>query len=341
MPTLLTSTAITAIQLKEGASPGTPASGYLRVYAYTDSTFHLVNDAGTDISITGLYTGGIAIASQAAGDLITGASSTALGRLAKGTAYQVLHMNSGATAPEWTSTLGATGTRLTAGFFTDLTVTNAITGSVTGTAATVTGATQASITTCANLVTVGTITSGIWNAGAVTSSGNITAGSGGLGVFTGDYVYRNAANSLFTIYGGTSGESGAWVKVYGTTHATKPNQISFGNAAETINFSATGAATFAAGVSATTGTFSGNLKVTGTSGSAALWLYSNYSGSEPGMEILNIAGATTFAHNANTKGTILGGALQIGSLGAFAASDKYLVVDASGNVHVSALGPAS
>lgn len=42
------------------------------------------------------------------------------------------------------TSLGVTGTRVTAGFFTDLTVTNAITGSVTGNAATVTGFTPAS-----------------------------------------------------------------------------------------------------------------------------------------------------------------------------------------------------
>jgi hypothetical protein len=45
--------------------------------------------------------------------------------LAKGTAYQLLNMNSGATAPTWTSTLGATGTRLTKIWATDLEVTNA------------------------------------------------------------------------------------------------------------------------------------------------------------------------------------------------------------------------
>jgi hypothetical protein len=45
--------------------------------------------------------------------------------LAKGTAYQLLNMNSGATAPAWTSTLGATGTRLTKIWATDLEVTNA------------------------------------------------------------------------------------------------------------------------------------------------------------------------------------------------------------------------
>jgi hypothetical protein len=35
------------------------------------------------------------------------------------------------------------------------------------------------------------------------------------------------------------------------------------------------------------------------------------------------------------------GTLKIGSRPAFAAGDKYLIVDASGNVHVSGLGPAS
>lgn len=41
------------------------------------------------------------IASQAAGDLFYGLTATTIGRLAKGTAYQRLQMNAGATAPEW------------------------------------------------------------------------------------------------------------------------------------------------------------------------------------------------------------------------------------------------
>lgn len=43
------------------------------------------------------------IASQAAGDVLYASSSTAWARLAKGTAGQVLQMNSGATAPAWAS----------------------------------------------------------------------------------------------------------------------------------------------------------------------------------------------------------------------------------------------
>jgi hypothetical protein len=61
---------------------------------------------------------------DAAGDLAYGTGANTAGRLAAGTAYQLLMMNSGATAPAWTSTLGVTGTRLTKGWFTDLEVTN-------------------------------------------------------------------------------------------------------------------------------------------------------------------------------------------------------------------------
>jgi hypothetical protein len=43
----------------------------------------------------------------------------------------------------------------------------ALTGNASGTAATVTGATQASITSCANLVTVGTIGTGVWQGTAI------------------------------------------------------------------------------------------------------------------------------------------------------------------------------
>lgn len=98
---------------------------------------------------------------------------------------------SGNLMPTGTVTIGVTGTRIYQGWFADLTVTNAIAGSITGastscsgnaatatTAGTVTGATQASITSAANLATVGTITSGIWNAGAVTTTGPLVTING-------------------------------------------------------------------------------------------------------------------------------------------------------------------
>ena len=78
-----------------------------------------------------------------------------------------------------TGDIGSTGTRITKGWFVDLEVTNAIAGSITGNAATVstitglapdtatTQATQPNITTCANLTTVGTIGTGTWEGTAI------------------------------------------------------------------------------------------------------------------------------------------------------------------------------
>ena len=54
------------------------------------------------------------------------------GSVTPGTAYQLYHTNSGATAGEWTSTLGSSSTRLTMGYFTDLEITHSPT--VNGTA---------------------------------------------------------------------------------------------------------------------------------------------------------------------------------------------------------------
>jgi len=75
---------------------------------------------------TGGGTGSVATDSiwDAAGDMVYGTGSNTAGRFAIGTAYQILMVNSGATAPAWTSTIGATGTRLTKGWFTDLEITN-------------------------------------------------------------------------------------------------------------------------------------------------------------------------------------------------------------------------
>ena len=79
-------------------------------------------------------------------------------------------------------------------------LTGDVTGNVSGTAATVTGATQASITTCANLVTVGTVTSGTWGTGSVIGGTTMTLGSDG----TGDIYYR-AAGGVLTRLGNSGG----------------------------------------------------------------------------------------------------------------------------------------
>lgn len=52
MPTLLTSNAITAIQLKKSSAPGTPASGYGRLWVHSDGALKYVNDAGSTLNIS-------------------------------------------------------------------------------------------------------------------------------------------------------------------------------------------------------------------------------------------------------------------------------------------------
>ena len=84
-------------------------------------------------------------------------------------------------------------------------VTGNVTGNVSGTAATVTGATQASITTCANLVTVGAL-----NSGSITSGfGEINIGADALtagaasfttGAFSGNVTVTNAHVILSNTY---------------------------------------------------------------------------------------------------------------------------------------------
>jgi len=62
---------------------------------------------------------------DAAGDLVYGTGENTGARLAIGAPYALLMTNAGATAPAWTYTLGATGTRLTKIWATDLELTNA------------------------------------------------------------------------------------------------------------------------------------------------------------------------------------------------------------------------
>jgi hypothetical protein len=99
------------------------------VYWESDTDILTIGDGATGISLDftantaivfpatsgtlGLVTAPIALASQASGDTFYATSGTAIARLAKGTAYQILQMNSGATAPEWTSTLSLSALNLT------------------------------------------------------------------------------------------------------------------------------------------------------------------------------------------------------------------------------------
>jgi hypothetical protein len=82
-------------------------------------------------------------------------------------------------------------------------VTGNVTGNVTGTAATVTGATQASITSAANLDTVGTITTGIWQATDV----GVEHGGTGVSSFTdAGVLIGNGTGAVQATSAGTAGQ---------------------------------------------------------------------------------------------------------------------------------------
>ena len=97
-----------------------------------------------------------------------------------------------------------TGSSLTSvGTLTGLTVSSTINGSVTGSAATVTAASQPNITTLGSLVSISTITTGVWNGTA------IAAPNGGTGQTTyanGDILYASGTTTLSKLPIGTANQ---------------------------------------------------------------------------------------------------------------------------------------
>jgi len=79
-------------------------------------------------------------------------------------------------------------------------LTGNVTGNASGTAATVTSGTQAAITTCANLTTVGTVTTGTWS-GVIDGSATMTLEDDA----TGDIYYRDASGFLERLASGADG----------------------------------------------------------------------------------------------------------------------------------------
>jgi hypothetical protein len=138
---------------------------------------------------------------DAAGDTVYGTGANTSSRLAKGTAYQIYMMNSGATAPAWTSTLGATGTRLTAGYFTALYGT----GITTGIASTTAGTLNFLNATNANAFTITSGVSGAaigWTLPTASPIGNgylLTASTAGVLSYTDPAGFQTADADLTAI----------------------------------------------------------------------------------------------------------------------------------------------
>ena len=119
----------------------------------------------------GVATGGTGLTSFTAGDVLYATGSTTLTKLAKGTAEQILSMNSGATAPEWTTAAPtAGGTGQTAWATGDLLYAN---GSNTLTKLTKPGSTMNLQMTSAGVPSWATVSAG----GTLSASQNVQSGS--------------------------------------------------------------------------------------------------------------------------------------------------------------------
>jgi len=144
----------------------------------------------------------------------------------------------GANSITMSGSIGVTGTRVTKGWFTDLEVTNAIAGSVTGNAATVTVADEASDTTCFPMFATAATGSlgGKTNAGLTfnSSTGVLTA-TGFAGPLTGN-VTGNASGTAATVTGAaqaniTSVGTLTGLTVSGAIIPNGANTIALGSAA--------------------------------------------------------------------------------------------------------------
>jgi len=126
-------------------------------------------------SIVALYAGEMSVASQAVGDLLYASSTTQWARIADVAVGQVLVSGGVGVAPAWSNSPTISGT---------LTVTGAISSA-------------ASVALTGTTNNLGTITTGIWNAGAVTSSGA-----------TGGFIInpRDGTGDIFTIYNPTGND---------------------------------------------------------------------------------------------------------------------------------------
>ena len=153
----------------------------------TGVTFNIVD--GVPVA-----SGGTGIASYTAGDILYATGSTTLAKLAKGTAEQVLAMNSGATAPDWGSV--------------DLTVLPTITAAKGGTGQTsyTTGdIVYASGSTAISKLGVGTARQALQtNAGATAPEWVNSPQS--LMTAAGDILYASGANTLAKLAKGSDDE---------------------------------------------------------------------------------------------------------------------------------------
>jgi len=162
-----------------------------------DASDTITIPTGATLTITdglGVAGGGTGLTSFTAGDVLYASGTTTLAKLAKGTAEQVLAMNSGATAPDWGSV--------------DLTVLPTITAAKGGTGQTSYTAgdiVYASGTTAVSKLGVGTARQALQtNSGA--TAPEWVASPQSLMTAAGDILYASGANTLAKLAKGSNDE---------------------------------------------------------------------------------------------------------------------------------------
>jgi hypothetical protein len=196
---------------------------------------------------------------------------------------------------------------------------------------------------------------------AVTGASTLAAvTASGLGAFNAGLTV--ASGQTLTLTGATVAGAPTWSSSQAITLSTaaQPNITSVGTLTSlavtgTLGVSAeinANAANYGITLTPTVGTSQGAMRIINTGGTTYFGVDNSGGGAfnssayaaviySPNA-IKLLAGAGTGSINISAAGaTTVTGTLGVSSLGAFAASDKYVIVDSSGNFHKSALGPLS
>lgn len=183
---------------------------------------------------------------------------------------------------------------------------------------------------------------------------------------TGKLIKVAAAGVYVASIAGTANQITASAATGAVTLSIPSTFIAPGSIAATTTISGT-TITGTAGIVSTQGGTAGMQIMPATMTQAAIYRTTStgnntYLGSEASAGGTTLAGSTAYAtlvgnasnvpiefftNNSKVLTLAVGGlatfagAVKVAALGAFAAGDKYVIADATGNLHVSALGPAS